>query len=475
MPLPASLAIKTLHGRYSALPNGDAPTGRVDFVAPAVLRVTADDTIVLPTVYTATVANGQFTALLPATDDPAISPTGWTYEVVERLTGHPIRRYRIAIPVATVGTLELADIPHATTIVPTASYATTADIVALDARLDELEAAPGGGVTDHGALTGLADDDHGQYYNAARLTTALSPYATTAAVTTGLASKSDTGHTHTQGQVTGLTADLAGKAATVHTHAQADVTGLTGALDGKANTAHSHAQSDVTGLADALDDKADAAHVHAQADVTGLTAALAGKAATAHTHATADVTGLDAALAGKAATAHTHIIGDTTGLSAALAALATKPTVRSAYITTGDVALPDTSGAWSRPGEANGLPAGFTLDLPAAIGDWVELGIHAMKSDNTQAFLDGAVLVGTSVVRYLASGTSTPAVEGDPAWYPPPFKGVTTSRGFIVEAGHLDSGSVKFILANKTAGGGTLYASASFPFHWVAKNLGPVN
>lgn len=36
------------------------------------------------------------------------------------------------------------------------------------ARLEALEANPPGGVTDHGALTGLADDDHTQYHNDAR-------------------------------------------------------------------------------------------------------------------------------------------------------------------------------------------------------------------------------------------------------------------------------------------------------------------
>lgn len=35
----------------------------------------------------------------------------------------------------------------------------------IDARLD---AGGGGGVTDHGFLTGLADDDHTQYHNNAR-------------------------------------------------------------------------------------------------------------------------------------------------------------------------------------------------------------------------------------------------------------------------------------------------------------------
>lgn len=36
-------------------------------------------------------------------------------------------------------------------------------------RVADLETAgPGGGVTDHGALTGLSDDDHGQYHNDTR-------------------------------------------------------------------------------------------------------------------------------------------------------------------------------------------------------------------------------------------------------------------------------------------------------------------
>jgi len=42
---------------------------------------------------------------------------------------------------------------------------------ALDVRITDLENAPGGGgegVTDHGELTGLTDDDHPQYHNNAR-------------------------------------------------------------------------------------------------------------------------------------------------------------------------------------------------------------------------------------------------------------------------------------------------------------------
>ncbi|WP_394621272.1 hypothetical protein JNUCC0626_19905 [Lentzea sp. JNUCC 0626] len=387
MPLPPSVQRVTVHGRYSALPDGVTPTGVVHFVPPAVLRVTADDTVVIPATIAAIVTAGEFTVSLPVTDDPAITPTGWTYEVIERLAGFPLRRYRIPVPRSTVGVLELADISPAVTPIPAQSYATTADLVALDARVDYLEAHPGGGVTDHGALTGLSNDDHPHYLNASRLNTALAPYATTAALTTG----------------------LTGKANTTHTHLTADVTGLDSTLAGKAPSGHGHAQADVTGLADTL--------------------------------------------AGKAS----------------------RTVIRHAYITTGNVSpLPDTNGAWSYPGDATGLPVDFALELPAAAGDWVELGVHAMKSDNTQAFLDVAVMVGPTVVRHLSTGTATPAVEGDPAWYPPPFRGICTSRGFLVGTEHLTDGTVQFVLANKSAGAGVLYASPSFPFYWCARNLGPV-
>lgn len=45
-----------------------------------------------------------------------------------------------------------------------------------------------------------------------------------------------------------LTSSLATKANTSHTHAQSDVTGLSDALAGKANITHSHNQSDIVGL-----------------------------------------------------------------------------------------------------------------------------------------------------------------------------------------------------------------------------------
>lgn len=149
--------------------------------------------------------------------------------------------------------------------------------------------------------------------------------------------------------------------------------------------------------------------------------------------------------------------------------------VVSEYITSGNVALPDSGGVWRKPGDAAGLPLDFTLSLPAAVGDWVELDASAMKTDTSSAILDSAVQVGSGIARYLATGTASPAVEGDPSWYPDSesYVRVAGPRGFYVTAGDLDGGVVKFVLANLTQAQGTLYASAAFPFYWVAKNLGP--
>lgn len=62
-----------------------------------------------------------------------------------------------------------------------------------------------------------------------------------ATMTTALAGKSATGHTHTEANVTNLVTDLAGKAASVHTHAESDVTNLTTDLAGKSDVGHTHA------------------------------------------------------------------------------------------------------------------------------------------------------------------------------------------------------------------------------------------
>jgi hypothetical protein len=68
---------------------------------------------------------------------------------------------------------------------------------------------PGGGVSDHGGLTGLADDDHTQYFNNARLETVLDGYTTDAELSghTGDATIHFTESSIDHGSIAGLTDD----------------------------------------------------------------------------------------------------------------------------------------------------------------------------------------------------------------------------------------------------------------------------
>ena len=80
----------------------------------------------------------------------------------------------------------------------------------------------------------------------------LSTYATATALSTGLAGKANTAHTHTIANVTGLQTALDGKQPKGD---YATSKALTEGLAGKANTAHTHTIANVTGLQDALNGK----------------------------------------------------------------------------------------------------------------------------------------------------------------------------------------------------------------------------
>jgi len=95
--------------------------------------------------------------------------------------------------------------------------------------------------------------------------------------------------THTA--IPGLSTALAGKADTSHSHSIANVTGLQTALDGKAATSHNHSIANVTGLQTALDAKAASSHTHTAAQVSGLSDAVL--AALKATESQAAASGLD--------------------------------------------------------------------------------------------------------------------------------------------------------------------------------------
>lgn len=134
----------------------------------------------------------------------------------------------------------------------------------------------GVGPVDHGALTGLSDDDHPQYLNAAR---GDARYYTQSQVDTALTGKANSTHSHTQADVTGLSAALSGKeaavaAGTTSQYYRGDKTWQT--LDKSA-----------VGLSD-VDNTSDANKPIS----TATQAALNTKASSSHTHSVSDVSGL---------------------------------------------------------------------------------------------------------------------------------------------------------------------------------------
>lgn len=266
--------------------------------------------------------------------------------------------------------------------------------------------------------------------------------------------RTPTAHTHPESDVANLVTDLAGKAPTSRLVSAG--TGLTGGGDLSADRSLAVTYGTGSGTA-------------AQGNDTRITGAL---------QSASNLSDL-----ANAATARTNLsLGNvnntsdankpvSTATQTALDAKATKLVIRQAYVTDGSgAALPNTSSAWA-------LLTGFSLSIPAAVGDYVEVGGHGMRTATSTASLDIAVSVSGSPVRYLTTGTSTPATEGDPGFYfSASLVSMACARGFTVVSGDLDSGNVVFkVVLKSSAAAGTLHASTTYPFYWRAINYGAVS
>jgi hypothetical protein len=100
----------TVVGKYVLL-NGQAASGTVTFKSTTVLVDAAAHEVVMPVDITASLdGTGSISLDLPATNDPDISPSNFTYTVVENITGTTGRTYSIQVPYNTSGNLDLSTI-----------------------------------------------------------------------------------------------------------------------------------------------------------------------------------------------------------------------------------------------------------------------------------------------------------------------------------------------------------------------------
>lgn len=126
MPLPSNYSVRTVHGKWIALPDGSPATGTVTFTASvAHLVSSSDELVILTKPITVTLdSSGEATAELPTTDDPDVSPTGFTYSVVEQFSEDEQRAYSIDVPAGTEP-VELATVIPVAPVTPTGRYIVT--------------------------------------------------------------------------------------------------------------------------------------------------------------------------------------------------------------------------------------------------------------------------------------------------------------------------------------------------------------
>ena len=101
MNLPTDFGTGTVTGHWVTSRGLDA-RGQVVFTPRANFMVSgATETIVLPTPVVATLRDGAISVVLPATDDPHITPVDWTWKVECNIDGLEIAAFDIAVPEGT--------------------------------------------------------------------------------------------------------------------------------------------------------------------------------------------------------------------------------------------------------------------------------------------------------------------------------------------------------------------------------------
>lgn len=146
----------------------------------------------------------------------------------------------------------------------------------------------------------------------------------------------------------------------------------------------------------------------------------------------------------------------------------TRVVVRGAIVS-GNVTPADTGGVW--------LPvSGTDVTIAASVGDQVGAEFMPLTHGDSGTRYDTGVIVGGALVRLLGSPTFPPGpgYEGLPGLYPDrSYPGAHGFIDFVAGSGDLDGSAVRFCVAVKSTGAGTLYAESNHPLTYRLVNEGP--
>jgi len=204
MSLPTEVTTVRVRDSYVGF-DGDPASGRISFY-PTVsqVRATVSDVTILreKTPLVAEIdSTGAFSILLPSTDDPDLTPTGWGYLVVEQFNNRANRApYTILAPAGP--DIVLSEASPQTPIETVKVYVQSVNGVSPDANGNVNVTASVGSV---------------EWVNVLNKPTVFAPTA------------------HTHDYTTGVTGKPSTFPPSAHTHPQSDITGLTAALDNKAD------------------------------------------------------------------------------------------------------------------------------------------------------------------------------------------------------------------------------------------------
>jgi hypothetical protein len=260
-------------------PAGTRVYGRVRLTPTAVMH---NGTVTIGPAEYSVGLDGALDGPVAATDDAGTTPTGVAYlvEILPR-TGDA-RRFYAEVPADSAGgevdldaLEELADAPTLSathTIRAAADYDDTVDpeegqaIVWDGAKYAPADVAAEAGVTDHGALTGLSDDDHPQYLTTAR---GDARYYTESEVDAALAGKQAAGSYATAAALASHEADTTSIHGIADTSALETTTGSAAKVAAHAAASDPHGDRAVAATALAAHE-ADTTNVHGITDTSVL-------------------------------------------------------------------------------------------------------------------------------------------------------------------------------------------------------------